>query len=214
MCTYTKAESVQRVRQRLTLTTLWYFLDWPGALWINLPLTSPLRPGDPARTFVVKTAFTWLDHRDNSSGDTLTLLCRLRGCDPGRPTAAVVTEFLAFGVRAGLICADELSAEMPAEKPECQNVGISEPPSARPNVSRYDTFRARAREEKAAKSGYVTREEELMETDSPYTRAKKVGKKSADDLLALVPVDLPILQADLVTSARRPELTRRYIGIL
>ena len=49
----------------------------------------------------------------------------------------------------------------------------------------------------------------MIETDSPYTRAKKVGKKSADDLLALVPVDLPILQADLVTSARRAGINEK-----
>ena len=49
----------------------------------------------------------------------------------------------------------------------------------------------------------------MIETDSPYTRAKKVGKKSDDDLLALVPVDLPILQADLVTSARRAGINEK-----
>jgi hypothetical protein len=210
-----REELLQRIRQSFTLAALCQLLKLPGEVWTNYPLCSPFRPGDPARTFVIKTAFTWLDHRDNSSGDALTLLCRLRGCDPGRPTAAVVDEFLALGLRAGLIRADELSDELPAEEPIVKNVGMSEPPPSPPNVTLFDTSpRARAREEKAAKSGYVTREEELMETDSPYTRAKKVGKKSADDLLALVPVDLPILQADLVTSARRPELTRRYIGIL
>jgi hypothetical protein len=214
----TKEELIQHIRQHLTLSTLWKLLKLPGGAWTNHPLCSPFRPADPARTFVIKGPSIWIDHRDNSSGDALVFLCKLRGCDLGRPTETVVDEFLALGVEAGLIRADELhdqaatvAAEMSSSQEwpgttegqaetEFRNVGMSEASPPPPDVTHIDTFRVHARER-----GRLIGIDGFMRE---ATATRKAGK-TAEDLLVLVPADGHILQADLATSAQRAGINEK-----
>jgi hypothetical protein len=53
-----------------------------------------------------------------------------------------------------------------------------------------------------------------MESERAQRTVHKARKKSAADLLALVPVDLPILQADLAMSARRAGINEKVQRVL
>lgn len=185
-----RSVKVQRIRQELTLFALWQILRLPGELWINAPMLCPFRPDDLAARFSANTALTWIDHRSGSSGDTFTLLCRLRGCDEHQPAAAVIDEYLAIGVTAGLISnADyEISAEMPGEVQDLPEIFAATEP-IRDDAGNW-SLPANEQSKPAA------------------------PRKTAQDVLVLVPYDRPILQMALVKAAQEAGINEKLYRVL
>jgi hypothetical protein len=82
-----KEERLLRIRPHFPLLQLWHLLRLPGDIRPNWLVWSPFRRNDRVPLFIQKSSAMWLDHGDNTSGDSFALLCRLRGCDPDRPAA-------------------------------------------------------------------------------------------------------------------------------
>ena len=79
----------------------------------------------------------WVDRHPSGNGfirgDSFTLLCHLRGCDPDQPAAAVVDEFLSMAVQAEVIRPEELGEVVEAERKMGQMLA-EKPNPARANL--------------------------------------------------------------------------------
>jgi hypothetical protein len=179
---HTTEQLLVEARRTFPFTELWRILRLPHQPRINFVMPCPYRPLATEMDFLPVDPFHWKDLRTGEMGDAFALLCRLRGEDSDRADDHTIMRFLDTIIEF-LSIVDLVPLLQNVKK--CGNPPL-EPPTP-PINNQLTTV--------------------LKQTEPP---AASVTKKTAADLLVLIPTDRPILQADLFEAARVAHINNNY----
>jgi hypothetical protein len=179
---YTTEQLLAEARRTFPFTELWRILRLPHQPRINFVMPCPYRQLATEMDFLPLDPFHWRDLRTGETGDAFALLCRLRGEDPKKADDHTIMQFLDTTIE--FLSIAELA-------PLLQNVKKAEKPPLEPPTPLIDNQLTTP-----------------LQQQSHQTRLQQ--KKTAADLLALIPIDQPILQADLFSAARVAHINNNY----
>jgi len=179
---HTTEQLLVEARRTFPFTELWRILRLAHQPRINFVTPCPYRSLATEMDFLPVDPFHWRDLRTGETGDAFALLCRLRGEDPKKADDHTIMQFLDTIIEFLSIA---------GLAPLLQNVKKTENPLLEPpyTADRQPTT------------------DSLRTTELPTTPAIK---KTAADLLALIPTDRPILQTDLFEAARAAHINNNY----
>jgi len=186
--TTTIADSISQARLAFPVQKLLDSQHWPGLHRFADQIYHLFRPGQSARRFIIQDRFHWYDAITGKPGDSFDLLCLLRGVTPD--SECVGQEFLTLaGVPIPLT--ENLGDNFGNSQIATENVGKSKDPFQQ-TTDCSANYRAEIK----------------IEADNIFPTGTK--RKTAGDLLALIPAGEPILQADLFEAARAAGINEKY----